>query len=448
MKRLLVLFLVLVLIGMALPLSASAETFQIGDVNMDSSRNAKDYMIVKRCALGTLTLSSKQRLLADVNSDSNVNAKDYAILKRAVLGTYTLEGTIEIDTAPLDPQKIYKDALTYTCEIVTYDSTGEAYALGSGFVYASNGLIVTNYHVIQGAHSIVVELNSVKYTVESVAAYDRQADLAVLKIPASGLKAADLATSGYKVGDPAYALGSSQGLTGTFSQGMITYASRVIDGVTYIQHDAALSSGNSGGPLINQFGEVIGVNSFTYEDSQNLNFAVAVSELSRLSFGNPVPVADFWEQSGGAAFEELIHLVETEGTEYADRLTIEEEVDDNMFCYVDYYPADGEVWIGTYYEYEGYSFELGIYLETSEIQYYTFLWWETGGSDNLIEVDGWFDAEHLASETAEIGSYYGDESLLSYCATLIPPFINASVGFLDAVFTYYETTCSVSDFIL
>jgi hypothetical protein len=134
------------------------------------------------------------------------------------------------------------------------------------------------------------------YTVQYVLAYDKDIDIAVLQINAQNLTAATVCESTHKVGETVYAFGSSQGLTATFSQGIITYANRATEGVYYTQHDAAISSGNSGGPLINQYGEVIGINTLTLRDSQNLNFAINISHMSDLSYGTKLTVAQFYEK--------------------------------------------------------------------------------------------------------------------------------------------------------
>jgi len=98
----------------------------------------------------------------------------------------------------------------------------------------------------------------------------------------------------HTVGSVVYALGNSKGMTSTFSDGMITYSNREVDGVRHIQHDAPISGGNSGGPLINIYGEVIGINTWTLLDSQNLNFAIHVSELEKLDYSTPMTVEEFY----------------------------------------------------------------------------------------------------------------------------------------------------------
>jgi len=178
--------------------------------------------------------------------------------------------------------EVYSLVQQSLAEISVYDKNGGFLGLGTGFVYSSDGKIVTNYHVIDGAWSAEISIGNKNYSVTQVLAYDKNRDLAILKINTEKLQAAKLCMQEHPVGKTVFAAGSSRGLTGTFSQGIITYANRMLEGVSYVQHDAAISGGNSGGPLLNSYGEVIGINSWTLEDSQNLNFAVSVRELSNL----------------------------------------------------------------------------------------------------------------------------------------------------------------------
>ena len=110
--------------------------------------------------------------------------------------------------------------------------------------------------------------------------------MAILKINATDLDYANVCKKTVQTGEAVYAIGSSRGLTNTYSQGIITQANRVVDGVVHIQHDASITNGNSGGPLLNVYGEVIGINTWGITDSQNLNFAVFTSELDNLVYGN------------------------------------------------------------------------------------------------------------------------------------------------------------------
>lgn len=204
--------------------------------------------------------------------------------------SYTKDYSLPTYTAT----ELYDLSVKFVGEIVTYDKSGAELALGTGFVISSDGKIVTNYHVIDGAYSANITINNRKYTIASVLAYDENIDLAVLKVNATGLTAATICKKPVSVGTTVYAIGSSRGMTNTYSQGIITYANRVVDGVSHIQHDASITHGNSGGPLINVYGEVIGINTWGISDSQNLNFAVFTSELDNLTYGSPLTLAEFY----------------------------------------------------------------------------------------------------------------------------------------------------------
>jgi putative serine protease PepD len=143
---------------------------------------------------------------------------------------------------------------------------------GSGIVLSTAGLIVTNDHVVDGASTIAVSLDGEggRTTRATVVAEDRSSDLALLKINPSGLTLHPLTlvnSSSTEVGDAAYAIGNPFGLNWTLTTGIVSALNREIkapDGSPIghvIQTDAALNPGNSGGPLINDAGSVIGINS-------------------------------------------------------------------------------------------------------------------------------------------------------------------------------------------
>ena len=193
--------------------------------------------------------------------------------------------------------ELYSQSVKYVGEIVTYNKKGEESSLATGFVISSDGKIVTNYHVIEGAYSAKISIDGKTYNIASVLAYDADIDLAVLKINANNLTAAKVCKNTVQAGETVYAIGSSRGMTNTYSQGIITYANRIVDGVSHIQHDASITHGNSGGPLINVYGEVIGINTWGISDSQNLNFAVFASELDNLVYGAPMTLAQFYKKT-------------------------------------------------------------------------------------------------------------------------------------------------------
>ena len=138
---------------------------------------------------------------------------------------------------------------------------------GSGVIYSSNGYVITNYHVVEGASRVTVLYNGEEIDA-TVVGYDDVQDIALLKVDRTGLPAAKMGDSAQvRTGEFTIAIGSPLGdeLAGTTTFGMVSYANRTldIDGalVTMIQTDAAINSGNSGGALLNVNGEVIGINS-------------------------------------------------------------------------------------------------------------------------------------------------------------------------------------------
>ena len=196
---------------------------------------------------------------------------------------------------PLSSEDIYTMGEGSVAEIVTYDKRGNALSLGTAFVISSDGKLITNYHVINGAYSAKVSLGNSTYSVSYVLAYDKNIDLAIISINKNGLAPLRTQTDGIKGGAKVYAIGSSEGYTLSISEGIIASPDRVFDGVHYIQHNAAISHGNSGGPLFNEYGEVIGINTMTNIDGQNLNFAISCSEMSKLTYGQVLTLPQLYE---------------------------------------------------------------------------------------------------------------------------------------------------------
>jgi hypothetical protein len=156
-------------------------------------------------------------------------------------------------------------------------------ALGSGFIVASDGKIATNLHVIRNFRSGGVQLASgEKFDSFSVLAFDERKDLAVIKIAGFDLPAVPLGNSNsVQVGEPVLTMGSPLGLQGSVTAGIV---SSLRDdpfggGFQMIQTDASVNSGNSGGPLVNQKAEAVGIIRYKIGGAENLNFAVPINYL-------------------------------------------------------------------------------------------------------------------------------------------------------------------------
>ncbi|MBO5076451.1 MAG: trypsin-like peptidase domain-containing protein [Clostridia bacterium] len=204
----------------------------------------------------------------------------------------------EYEATKLTSEELYALAEKTVVEITTYNKNGEGLSLGSGFIISADGQVVTNFHVIDEAYKIVVDYNNRNYEVQKIISYSSELDLAILKINLSDAPFVVMNEDLQPGGSAVYAVGSSEGYTLSFSAGTIASPERVFDGVHYIQHSSAISHGNSGGPLFNSYGEVIGINTSTDVDGQNLNFAIMVSELKRLPQNSEMTMAEYYEKEG------------------------------------------------------------------------------------------------------------------------------------------------------
>ena len=163
-------------------------------------------------------------------------------------------------------QEIYQKVNPSTVTVLTGMNDGSG-MVGTGVIFTSDGYILTNAHVIAGGSECYVVLDTGENYRAWLLGLDEEKDLAVIKINAKDLPAAEFGDSdALTVGDPVYAIGNPLGveLRGTLTDGIVSAINRDVDvdGVTMtlIQTNAALNNGNSGGPLINQYGQVIGIN--------------------------------------------------------------------------------------------------------------------------------------------------------------------------------------------
>ncbi len=162
--------------------------------------------------------------------------------------------------------------------------------VGSGIIVKSNGYILTNYHVVGDASEILVTLNDKRQFKGKVVGKDAYTDLAAVKIDATDLPVAKLGVSKtLRPGDWVIAIGSPMGIDHTVTMGIISGVNRnlVNEGsrVQLIQTDAAINQGNSGGPLINIHGEVVGMNELIFNPrfAQNMCFAIPVDVFKEVS---------------------------------------------------------------------------------------------------------------------------------------------------------------------
>ena len=188
-------------------------------------------------------------------------------------------------------QDIYSSVIDSVVSISSMTSSGTS--SGTGIIMSSDGYVITNHHVITGALVISVLTNDNQEFEAALVGSDEMSDLAVLKIDARGLKAAEFGDSSkLRVGDSVVAIGDPLGvqLRGTMTNGIISAINRDLTvgdrTMTLIQTNAALNNGNSGGPLINCYGQVIGINTVKMS-----SYYSASATVEGLGFAIPISVA-------------------------------------------------------------------------------------------------------------------------------------------------------------
>ncbi len=188
-------------------------------------------------------------------------------------------------------QDIYSSVIDSVVSISSMTSSGTS--SGTGIIMSQDGYVITNHHVITGALVISVLTNDNQEFEAALVGSDEMSDLAVLKIDARGLQAAEFGDSSkLRVGDSVVAIGDPLGvqLRGTMTNGIISAINRDLTvgdrTMTLIQTNAALNNGNSGGPLINCYGQVIGINTVKMS-----SYYTATASVEGLGFAIPISVA-------------------------------------------------------------------------------------------------------------------------------------------------------------
>lgn len=202
----------------------------------------------------------------------------------------------------MSPKLVYQNnaksvvGISSTVQTVSFGGqTRQGTSTGSGFILTDDGYVVTNYHVIEGATSVKVLMGDEEYKAE-VVGYDSVNDVAVLKIDAKGLPAVTLGSSdNLSIGDMVVAIGNPLGsLTATLTVGYVSGKDRQVSTdsqtvINMIQTDAAINSGNSGGPLFNMYGEVVGITSAKYSGTtssgasiEGISFAIPIDDVMNI----------------------------------------------------------------------------------------------------------------------------------------------------------------------
>lgn len=189
-------------------------------------------------------------------------------------------------SARLTTSQIAELATPAVVVVENYNEDGEKASQGSGYVFAPDGVIVTNYHVVRGAKSLAVRVPSRDpVRADSLLGYSIGHDVAVIQISGGPLRALSTdVVEQVKVGDHVVAIGAPLGLESTVSEGIVS-AVREGGGLHVIQTTASISPGSSGGPLLNDYGKVVGLTTANIVNGQNLNFVIGSRHITELLSG-------------------------------------------------------------------------------------------------------------------------------------------------------------------
>lgn len=188
----------------------------------------------------------------------------------------------------LSARDIYNNSKEKVAMVLCYDK-GLPISQGSGFFINENTLI-TNYHVIEGASLIEIKLPTQKEVFKgaTIIKASEDYDIAIIQTKQSFSFLQIDSTDSDNVGSKIYCIGNPRGFEGTISEGILS-GKREYEGTDFLQITAPISPGNSGGPVINDKGDVIGISTFTYKSSQNLNFAMPIKYISKCTDYVPKP---------------------------------------------------------------------------------------------------------------------------------------------------------------
>jgi hypothetical protein len=233
------------------------------------------FAIVSLIAVGVLLFPFKADERAENGSDSGGESHrtSSALLNPA-----------GVDSRQLSVSQIVKRSSEAVVQVLLFDQAGNELSEGSGFLASDDGRIVTSFHVIAGGYSAIAKLaNGSSFPITGVLSCNSDRDLALLKVEGKGFPYLTFEPTGnLEVGDHVVAIGSPLGYEGTVSDGIVSAFREDTPNKKLIQTTAPISSGNSGGPLIDMRGKVVGIVASVIDEGQNMNFAIPSDDVNSL----------------------------------------------------------------------------------------------------------------------------------------------------------------------
>lgn len=269
-----------------------------GSVSNERRRPGRSKRAVAGLVAAVVMLAGGYGVRAVTSSDRQV-APTAASTTSSTAATASTQQTGDVSSLVQRAEKAVVKITSQVTRQTVFGQAASGEAVGTGFIVDSNGLILTNYHVVEGASSITVTLNDGRTYAARVVKASSSADLAVLKIDATGLSTLTLGNSSQVLaGQSVVAIGYALDLKGspTVTTGIVSATGRTIqvqdDGAssgpvvrTYsniLQISAAINSGNSGGPLLDMQGRVIGIDTAGAQGADNIGFAIPIDQAKAL----------------------------------------------------------------------------------------------------------------------------------------------------------------------
>jgi S1-C subfamily serine protease len=192
------------------------------------------------------------------------------------------------NTQSLSAEQIYKKVSGAVVVIYAYDDNDKLAAQGSGVVLNDKGYVVTNYHVLSGNKRLEILHGKENIPYVDIIGIDVEKDILILKIKAKKFPAIKIGNSNsVNIGQRIYAIGSPMGLENSISEGIISGLRSYDESKrSFIQITAGISPGSSGGAVVNDKGELIGISTLTMKEGQNLNFAIPIDDILKVEIGS------------------------------------------------------------------------------------------------------------------------------------------------------------------
>lgn len=340
--------------------------------------------------------------------------------------------------AELDSAEIYADAVQYTGVLQSFGRFGNLIDESSAFLISADGKVVTRNYSIDNAFSALFVLGDTYYEVTEVLAYSEDLYTAVLQTNAIGLPYANICEQEPTDAEKVYIVGAPSGYASSISSGVISNVNRDFDGVRFIQHDANMDGGYVGGPLLNRFGEVIGIN-IGYIGEDLLNVSVWAPTLNELDYSNPITMAEYGEITYTPVEELANWVLNNHNTTGTDACAYELFIQDGFSYYLGYNDGGYCFVQGQFKLDEKYELVVDVFFHNAEGTYEFYAALTDGTIMN--ETRGYIDAATYDETTVLTydtfyGRYWAEAELMGLYTASIYETLGWFSACLDMYFDY------------